>query len=119
MYAVFESAVSKYKGIVKISIYATVRPSFGTSACQWPLSLQADAAFKELDNAEGGDIYFSLSPVCMCMYTHIQQSRAAFEEKYGAVPQHPGITIIYTSTDIHYTQVLWRRFITLSPCSSP
>lgn len=43
---------------------------------------------------------FSLS----CMYTHIQQSREiALEEKYGAMPRHPGIINIYMSTAIHYT----------------
>lgn len=64
--------------------------------------------------------FFSLSPVCVCMYTDLQQSRAiAFKEKYGAISQHPGIINIHTSTDIHYTRALWHRFITLSPCNYP
>lgn len=50
------------------------------------------------------------------MYTHKQQSREiALEEKYGAMPQHPGIINIYMSTAIYYmnTMAQIRNFITM------
>lgn len=66
--------------------------------------IMSRCCLQKLREHKGRRYFFFFSLFCICMYTHIQQSREiVLEEKYGAMPQYLGIINMYMSTAIHYT----------------